>query len=189
MRPLHRSIHIHMHVCTLVHTCYTFGQYYMLPSVYPSINAYVRKTLHPMHTWCYTCGQSYMPLSVSKYSCVRNSNAYMVLHLRVILYSTVCIQISMHSYNIPCIQCIHDATPAANRTCRRLYIQMSMHAYNRPCIHAYMCARVYQLQVLHQYDKSEAQFRRLLVEDSGPDGSASYVDNLMAIHKSVQKML
>lgn len=93
-------------------------------------------------------------------------------------------------YKVSMRMCIHVTV---RRTCRRLcvyiYIQLSMHAYKRPCIHAYMCARVYQLQVLHQYDNGEAQFRRLLVEDSGPDGGGSYVDNLMATHKLVQKML
>ncbi|XP_028176863.1 protein transport protein Sec24D-like [Ostrinia furnacalis] len=46
-----------------------------------------------------------------------------------------------------------------------------------------------RLDIVHQYDKREAMFRRLLVEDRGLDGADSYTEHLLNTHKTVQKML
>ncbi|KAI8425845.1 hypothetical protein MSG28_011613 [Choristoneura fumiferana] len=49
--------------------------------------------------------------------------------------------------------------------------------------------RAMRLEIVHQYDKREALFRRQLIEDAGLDGAAGYLQLLMETHKRVQGML
>ncbi|GBP12210.1 Protein transport protein Sec24C [Eumeta japonica] len=46
-----------------------------------------------------------------------------------------------------------------------------------------------RLRIVHQYDKEESQFRRLLLEDRGIDGSPSYIEHLKQTHSDIKRLL